>query len=165
MGTHRYLTSAFVLAAMASPAAAQQVAGSYEVKFEEMSTNCSPPPVSYGRTTLKIDVAKNSLRVNIDALRRELVGIPQKSGKINAKTTRPLASTVQGLDVKYGISGRVDDNGVVQLVLVAEYIRQDTKKPHCSQSWNITGIKQTPETDDAPKPKSALDFLVFPAVD
>ena len=89
---------------------------------------------------MKVDVAKRSLRVNIETI-PQMVGIPAKSGKINAKTTKKVATTVQGLDGKYGVSGRVDDNGVLQLVLVAEYTRQDNGKPHCTQSWNVSGVR------------------------
>jgi hypothetical protein len=162
MRESRLVAAVFILAAIASPALADDVAGSYEVKFEEMSTNCAPPPVTYTRGVVKVDVAKSSLRVNIETI-PQMVGIPAKSGKINAKTTKKVATTVQGLDGKYGVSGRVDDNGVLQLVLVAEYTRQDNGKPHCTQSWNVSGVRQSaaqqkPATDDKkPKPKSAFD--------
>jgi hypothetical protein len=26
-------------------------------------------------------------------------------------------------------------------VLTAQYIRQDTNKPHCMQAWNVTGAR------------------------
>jgi hypothetical protein len=92
-----------------------------------------------------------------------MVGIPAKSGKINAKTTKKVATTVQGLDGKYGVSGRVDDNGVLQLVLVAEYTRQDNGKPHCTQSWNVSGVRGKAATVEKPadkaKAKSMFDFM------
>ena len=163
MRESRLVAAVFMVAVASSPALADDVAGSYEVKFEEMSTNCSPPPVTYTRGTVRIDVAKSSLRVNIETI-PQLVGIPAKSGKINAKTTKKVATTVQGLDGKYGVSGRVDDNGVLQLVLVAEYTRQDNGKPHCTQSWNVSGVRgkaaaveQKPA--DKAKPKSMFDFM------
>ena len=56
------------------------------------------------------------------------------------------------------MSGRVDDQGVLELVLVAEFTRHDNVKPLCTQSWNLRGVKQTatPEQKDAKK-KSALE--------
>lgn len=162
MRESRLVAAVFIIAVSASSgrALANDVAGSYEVKFEEMSTNCSPPPVTYTRGTVRVDIGKSSLRVNIETI-PQMVGIPAKSGKINAKTTKKVATTVQGLDGKYGISGRVDDNGVLQLVLVAEYTRQDNGKPHCTQSWNVSGVRggKAAATDQKAKPKSTFDLM------
>lgn len=153
MRESRLVAAVFMVAVLASPALADDVAGSYEVKFEEMSTNCAPPPVTYTRGTVRIDVAKSSLRLNIETI-PQMVGIPAKSGKINAKTTKKVATTVQGLDGKYGVSGRVDDNGVLQLVLVAEYTRQDNGKPHCTQSWNVSGVRAKATVEQKPADKA-----------
>jgi hypothetical protein len=169
MRTNR-LVAASVLAVatlVAAPLAFAQanVAGTYEVKFEEMSTNCTPPPITYTRGNLKVDIAKSSMRVNIDTI-PQMIGIPAKSGKINAKMPKKLASTVQGLDVKATVSGRVDDNGVLQLVMVAEYTRTDNGKPHCTQSWNVSGVRAGTATQTGsgsaskPKTKSMLDGLL-----
>lgn len=161
MRTNRLVAASVFLIGLASPAFADDVGGTYDVKFEEMSTNCSPPPVTYTRGTVKVEATK-SLKVNIDTIPM-MVGVPAKSGKINAKTTKKSASVVQGLDGKYGVSGRVDENGVLQLVLVAEYTRQDNGKPHCTQSWNVSGVRQSaaqqkpPADEKKPKPKSAFD--------
>ena len=62
------------------------------------------------------------------------------------------------------MSGRVDDSGVLELVLVAEYTRQDNGKPLCTQSWNLRGVKSTGGTsdkDNKAQKKSSFDFL-FP---
>src|SRR4051812_43675646 len=156
MRTNRLVASIFASAfalglAMPAVALADDVSGSYDAKFEEMSTNCSPPPVAYTRGNVRIDVTKGSLKVNIDTI-PQMAGIPAKSGKISAKTIKKQATTVQGLDGKYGVSGRVDDNGVLQLVLVAEYTRSDNGKPHCTQSWNVSGVRSTGAAQAAPKP-------------
>ena len=132
-----------LVAALAAPAAAQQnVAGSYEAKFEEMSTNCDPVRFTYTRSIVRVDTAKNSLKVNIETI-PQMIGIPAKSGKINAKTPKKLATTITGIDGKYHVSGRVDDTGVLELVLVAEFTRSDNGKPLCTQSWNLRGVRQT----------------------
>ena len=166
MRTNRLVAaSVLAVAALATPALADDIAGTYEVKFEEMSTNCSPPPATYQRANLKIDVAKSSLRVNIDTI-PQMNGVPAKNGKISAKTPKKLASTVQGLDGKWAVSGRVDDNGVLQLVLVAEYTKHDDGKPYCTQSWNVSGVRGAAPAQTSPgkgsgaKPKSMLSGLL-----
>lgn len=166
MRTNRVAVAATaLLMALAAPATAQSVAGSYEVKFEELATTCDPVRFTYTRGIVRIDTGKNSLRVNIETI-PQMTGVPGKSGKISAKTPKKVATTVDGLDGKYRISGRVDDAGVLEVVLVAEYIRRDNGKPLCTQSWNLRGVRQQSDVDtkrksspDAP----ALD-LVIPAV-
>lgn len=170
MRTNRLVAASVLALAIgglaATPAFADDIAGTYEVKFEEMSTNCSPPPATYQRANLKIDVAKSSLRVNIDTI-PQMNGVPAKNGKISAKTPKKLASTVQGLDGKWAVSGRVDDNGVLQLVLVAEYTKHDDGKPYCTQSWNVSGVRGTAPAQTSPgkgsgsaKPKSMLSGML-----
>ena len=72
-----------------------------------------------------------------------MAGVPAKSGKVTAKMPKKQATTVQGLDGKYGVSGRVDDSGVLQLVLVAEYTSQARRRRMCTQSWNVSGVRQS----------------------
>ncbi|HET9988142.1 MAG TPA: hypothetical protein VFQ65_06475 [Kofleriaceae bacterium] len=133
------------LGILGSGARAEDAAGSYDVKFDEMGHNCNPPPVALGRSKLNIATRKNSLVVNIDTI-PEMAGVPQKGGKVNAKTVKgAVPTTVQGLDAKYSIAGKIDDGGMLQLVLVAEYIKHDDKKPYCTQSWNVTGLRGTPD--------------------
>ena len=125
---------------LAAPAFADDnVAGVYDVKFEEMASNCSPPPVALGRGKLTIDIKKSSLTVNTDLI-PQLVGVPSKGGKINAKTTKVVGTTVVGLSGKYSVAGRVD-GAMLSLVLVAEYIKQADNKPYCTQSWNVSGAR------------------------
>jgi hypothetical protein len=157
MPKHAAFVSALLMAT-AAPAVAQPVAGSYEVKFEEMSTNCDPVRFTYTRGIVKIDTAKSSMRVNFDNIRRELAGVPAKSGKISAKTPKKSATTIEGIDGKYGISGRVDDSGVLELVLVAELFRHDNGKPLCTQSWNVRGVRQTASNDKKPKQKKSASI-------
>jgi hypothetical protein len=127
---------------------AEDAAGSYDVKFEEMGHNCNPPPVALGRGKLTIATRKNSLVVNIDTI-PEMAGIPEKGGKVNAKTVKgAVPTTVGGLDAKYSIAGKIEEGGMLQLVLVAEYIKHDDKKPYCTQSWNVTGLRGTPDKSE-----------------
>ncbi|MEO6776847.1 MAG: hypothetical protein ABI467_28175 [Kofleriaceae bacterium] len=136
-----------LVASLGSVALAEDAAGSYDVKFDEMGHNCNPPPVALGRSKLTIATRKNSLVVNIDTI-PEMAGVAQRSGKVNAKTLKgAVATTVQGLDAKYSIAGKIEEGGMLQLVLVAEYIRHDNKKPYCTQSWNVTGLRATDKPD------------------
>ena len=111
-----------------------------------MATTCTPPPVTLARSkvTIATNAKKNSLTVNIDTI-PEMAGVPQKGGKVNAKTVKGtngvVPTTVQGLDAKYSIAGKIEEGGMLQLVLVAEYIKHDDKKPYCTQSWNVTGLR------------------------
>ncbi len=166
---NRLATAGMLLLALAAPAVAQSVAGSYEVKFEEMSTNCDPVRFTYTRSVVRIGTpGKNSLTVNIETI-PQLAGIPAKSGKINAKTPKKVATTIDGVDGKYGASGRVDDSGVLELVLVAELFRKDNGKPLCTQSWNLRGVRQGSGETKADKPtdtkqkKSVLAIDVIPS--
>ena len=144
----RTLFALVLVASLGSVVRAEDAAGSYDVKFEEMGHNCTPPPVALGRGKLNIATRKNSLVVNIDTI-PEMAGIPEKGGKVNAKTVKgAVATTVGGLDAKYSIAGKIDDGGMLQLVLVAEYIKHDDKKPYCTQSWNVTGLRATPDKSE-----------------
>jgi hypothetical protein len=144
----RSLFALVLVASLASVVHAEDAAGSYDVKFEEMGHNCNPPPVALGRGKLTIATRKNSLVVNIDTI-PEMAGVPEKGGKVNAKTVKgAVPTTVGGLDAKYSIAGKIDDGGMLQLVLVAEYIKHDDKKPYCTQSWNVTGLRGTPDKSE-----------------
>jgi hypothetical protein len=144
----RTLFALVLVASLGSVVRAEDAAGTYTVKFEEMGHNCNPPPVALGRGTLTIATRKNSLVVNIDTI-PEMAGVPEKGGKVNAKTVKgAVPTTVGGLDAKYSIAGKIDDGGMLQLVLVAEYIKHDDKKPYCTQSWNVTGLRGTPDKSE-----------------
>lgn len=170
MRTLRPVAALLFVATFASPALADvKVDGNYEVKFEEMSTNCDPPRFAYSRGMVKIDTVKRSLRVDIATIPM-MTGVPAKSGKINAKTLKKTGTTVQGLDGKYHVSGRVDSSGVLQLVLVAEFSKSGETKTLCTQSWNITGVRQS-TADKAPVKKKRSNptsagslFGFFPAL-
>jgi hypothetical protein len=150
------LAGVFVLSAVGTAYAEENVAGSYDVKFEEMASNCTPPPVTMGRGKVAIDVKKTTLTVNIELI-PQLVGVPAKNGKIKANTAKVVPTPVTGLDGKYSIAGRIE-SGILQLVLVAEYINHETKKPYCTQSWNLSGVPST----DKPDKKSAMYVDLMP---
>ena len=131
-----------VLAMLASSAPAfadETVAGTYDVKFEESGSTCSPPPLTLGKGKLTIDIRKGSLTVNTDLI-PQMAGVPQKNGKISAKTLKIQDTTIGGLSARYSVAGHVD-GGMLQLVMTAEYIRKDTNKPYCTQAWNVSGLR------------------------
>jgi len=131
-----------VVAAAASAARADDgVSGTYDIKIDEMANNCSPAPVALQQKTLRVDVKSSSLSVDIETIPM-MSGNASKNGRISAKTAKVMPTTVGGLDGKYSIAGHSNDKGL-ELVLVAEYSRSDTKKPYCTQSWTITGKKST----------------------
>lgn len=134
------LAGVLVLAATSSAfAQAPAVAGTFDVKYDEAGSTCNPPPVTYTRGKVVVEENKKGVTVNIETI-PQMFGGPAKKGSFKASTTKQVPTTVQGLDAKYTISGRIDESGVIAVVLVAEY--QANKKPYCVQSWNISGIRQ-----------------------
>lgn len=140
-----WLAASGVLLLAAPARADQDISGTYDVKFEESGSTCNPPPVALRHGKLTIDVKKNASTVNTDLI-PQMVGAVPKDGAIEAKTLKLVGTTVAGLSGRYSIKGRVD-SGTVSVVLVADYVRQDTNKPYCSQAWNVSG----PRVDAAKK--------------
>lgn len=115
------------------------VAGTYDVKYEEMSNNCTNVGMALGRGVLKLEIkGGTSLVVNIERIPL-MNGVPAK-GKITARS-KAGPTSIQGLDGTFSVAGRAGTDGFLQLVFVAEY--QVKGKPLCTQSWNISGVKQT----------------------
>lgn len=142
------------LLATTAPAYADDLAGSYDVKFEQVSSNCEHPIAYPQHGSIKLDVKGSDLQVDIDRTPL-MVGKPTKNGKINAKSPRPGHTPVQGMDGVFSVAGRVTSEGMLALVMIGEY--QASGKPLCTQSWNLSGIRAQPErndkTDKPDKPK------------
>jgi hypothetical protein len=133
------------LVLMTSPAWAD-VAGTYDVKYEEVSTNCTSP-LKYPPGTLDVKVKGNS--VTVDIARTPLMqGSVAKGGKISAKSKQGKTS-LEGMDGVFSVAGKVTPEGMLSFVMVGEYTASG--KALCSQSWNVVGIK----ADPAPKPSKA----------
>ena len=129
-----------LLLALAPAARADDsVAGTFDVKVEEMADNCSPPPVALQTKSLTIEVKAGNVAVHIDTIPLLQGPASKVGGKVAAKTSKRMATTVTGLDGDYRIAGHVAPDRALELVLIAEYTRQDTKKAYCTQSWTITG--------------------------
>lgn len=134
--------------------AAADVTGIYDVKFEEVSTNCTSP-LRYTPGKLTIKITGNSLTVDID--RTPLMGgIPSKTDKISAKS-KPGGTMVEGMTGVFSVAGKVSPEGLLHLVMVGEYSANN--KPLCTQSWNVNG----PRTDTI-KPKKSGKTSAKPVV-
>lgn len=120
-----------VIATLAStPArAGEGVAGTYDVKLDETASTCDPKPESFGKSKVQLSVAKGKLTVKFATIYK-MVGAATKDGQINAKTAKLIGTSIGGLSARYAVAGHVTGDAV-ELVLTAQYIRQDTNKPHC----------------------------------
>jgi hypothetical protein len=131
---------AVLVVVVGSPARADQsVAGTYEVQFEEAASTCTPKPETLAKGKVVIAIKKRTLTVKFDSI-YQMVGTPAKGGKISAKTKNLIGTSVGGLSARYSVSGHAD-NATLSVVLTAQYIRQDTYKPHCQQIWNVKGTR------------------------
>jgi len=144
---------ALVLAA--SPAHAD-VAGTYDVKYEEVSTNC-PSPLKYSHGKLVVKVKGTTATVDID--RTPLMqGSVGKGGKVSAKSKLGNTS-LDGMSGVFSVAGKITPEGILSFVMVGEYTAGG--KALCSQSWNVSGSKA--ETTPAPKAgkKQATDPMTL----
>jgi hypothetical protein len=121
------------------------VAGVYEVKYEEVPSNCTTHKLAYAPGTLAVKVKGTQMIVDI-ARTPEMIGAAPKNGKVSAKSK--LGSTmIQGMKGVFSVAGRITAEGTLYLVMTGEYSANG--KPLCTQTWNISGAKQMPP----PKPK------------
>ena len=146
---------ALVLAA--SPAHAD-VAGVYDVKYEEVSTNCTSP-LKYPHGKLEVKVKGTGVTVDID--RTPLMqGSVGKGGKISAKSKLGNTS-IEGMTGVFSVAGKVTADGVLAFVMVGEYTAGG--KPLCSQSWNVSGTKAA-TSPKAGKKLSSEPLTLMPAM-
>ena len=149
--TSRSVALAATLLALAAPAYADDMAGSYDVKFEQVSTNCEHPVAYPQHGTLKIEVKGVDLQVDIERTPL-MIGKSAKTGKISAKSPKPGHTPIQGMDGVFSVAGRITAEGMLSLVMVGEY--QTAGKPLCTQSWNLAGLRAKTDKIDKPKPKN-----------
>jgi hypothetical protein len=142
MRTTQIVLAVLGLALAASPALADDVAGMYDVKYDEVSTNC-PSPLKYTHGKLEIKVKGTQLTVDIDRT-PIMVGSPAKNAKVSAKS-KSGPTMLDGMAGSFSVAGKVTPEGMLTLVMVGEYTAGG--KALCTQSWNVVGIKA-----DAAKP-------------
>ncbi len=134
--------------ALAAPAHADDLAGAYDVKFEQVSTNCEHPLAYPQHGTLRIEIKGGDLQVDIDRT-PIMLGKSAKPGKISAKSPKPGHTPVEGMDGVFSVAGRITTEGMLSLVMVGEY--QTAGKPLCTQSWNLAGLRARSDRPDKPK--------------
>lgn len=134
------LLPALTVLALAAPALADDgITGTYDVKYDEAGSTCDPKPVTLTKSKLTIAIKKGALNVSFDPA-FQLVGKATADGAITAKTAKLIGTQIGGLSARYSVVGHAA-SGSVQLALTAQYIRQDTNKPYCAQTWNLTGTR------------------------
>lgn len=126
--------------ALATPAFADDGTGIYDVTYADAGSTCTANPVTLTKGKLTIAIKKGALSVSFDPA-FQLTGTPTKDGTINAKTTKLIGTSLGGLSARYSVVGHAQ-NGALQLALTATYIRQDTNKAYCAQTWNVTSAKK-----------------------
>ena len=154
------LASAVLLMAVVAPAAAEDVHGAYDVKYEEVSTNC-PSPLKYQHG--KLDVKKTSTGINVDIDRTPVMqGSVTKAGKVSAKS-KSGPTMLEGMNGVFSVAGKITPEGVLTFVMVGEYTAGG--KALCTQSWNVVGSKAE-AAPTPPKKKSATstEELFVPSI-
>jgi hypothetical protein len=122
----------------ASPAQADDtIGGTYDVKIEETAGTCSPKPESFVKGKVQLAIKKSAVTVKFNAI-YQMVGTADGHGHLDAKTAKLIGTSVAGLSARYSVSGHAG-GGTIDLALTAEYIRQDTNRPHCKQMWHVSG--------------------------
>jgi hypothetical protein len=136
----RSMVLAVAVLAAAAPAYADDVtiAGAYDVKFDQISTNCEHPVDYSQHRTLKVAVKGSDVQVDIDRTPL-MVGKSTKTKKLSAKSPRPGHTPIAGMDGVFSVAGRITEEGMLSLVMIAEY--QTAGKPLCTQSWNLSGLR------------------------
>jgi hypothetical protein len=134
------MRSIAIVCLLASSAFAEDITGVYDVKFETMASDCNPPPVALGRGKLTIGSKKGTLTLDVSPI-PQLAGGEANEGKVTFRSNRVFGTTVVGLLAKYSATGDAK-GGKVDLLLVADYIKQTDSKPYCKQSWKVTGDKK-----------------------
>lgn len=128
----------FVLATATPALADDSIVGTYKVKFEQVSTNCTSPVAYRDFENIKVLVKGNDVQVDIHDTPL-MVGKAGKAGKINVKS-KAGHTPIGGMDGTFSLAGRISPEGMISLVMVGEYTSNG--KPLCTQSWNLSGSKQ-----------------------
>jgi hypothetical protein len=143
---------------------ADAAAGTFEVKYEEVTSNCENTGMALTHGSLAIAKRKpNTVSVDISRIPL-LVGSANKGGRVKA-TSKLGKTSIEGLDGRFSLAGTVNDDGVLQMVFVAEYYLH--AKAFCTQSWNVSGVRgaaaekpRKTETEVAPQAALPSGFNV-----
>jgi hypothetical protein len=152
----RHLVGLAIL--LVSTAAAADVTGTYEVKYEEVSSNCASP-LRYPHG--KLEVKQKGTTVTVDIDRTPLMhGSVSKTGKISAKS-KSGPTSLGGMNGVFSVAGKITPEGMLAFVMVGEYTANG--KPLCSQSWNVAGSKAEPAAPTKGK-RQASGVLALPSL-
>lgn len=138
----RKLLVPLVVLLTASTASAD-ISGTYDVKFEDVSTNCTTQKLTYKPQQISVKLRGNQITIDIDVT-PVMTGVPQKNGKVSAKS-KAGSTMISGMKGVFSVAGRITNDGSLALVMVGEYSTEQGKAL-CSQSWNVSG----PRVDTKP---------------
>jgi type 1 fimbria pilin len=139
----RKLLVGLVFLLAATPALAD-ISGTYDVKFEDVSTNCTTQKLTYKPQPISVKVKANQVTIDVD-MTPVMTGVPQKAGKVSAKS-KAGNTMISGMKGVFSIAGKITNDGALVLVMVGEYTNEQGK-PLCTQSWNVSG----PRIDAKPR--------------
>jgi len=143
------LAGVLVATGFTAGVARADVAGTYEVKYEEVSSNCTTGKLAYGPGTLEVKVKGTQMLVDIDRT-PPMVGAPPKGGSGNVSAKSKLGKTmIQGMQGVFSVAGRITPEGTLYLVMTGEYSTDG--RPLCTQTWNLSGAKQGTAPATPPK--------------
>lgn len=145
MRTFLSASVALLLLAIAAPSHAQEITGAYDVKYEEVANNCDKTGMSLVRGKLRVRKDNKQLVVDIERIPL-MSGSPSKSGAVRA-TSKIGPTSIDKLDGKFSVAGKAD-GAALDLVFVAEYYVKGAAL--CTQSWNVTGTKESSDAKAAP---------------
>jgi hypothetical protein len=131
----KFLVPVAIVFAAATPAYAD-VSGTYDVKFEDVSTNCTTQKLTYKPQPISVKIKGTQVTVDID-LTPVMTGVTQKNNKVSAKS-KAGNTMISGMKGVFSVAGRITVDGALSFVMVGEYSTEQGK-PLCTQSWNISG--------------------------
>ena len=130
----RNLLVGLVFLLAATPAFAD-ISGTYDVKFEDVSTNCTTQKLTYKPQPISVKLKANQVTVDVD-MTPVMTGVPQKNGKVSAKS-KAGNTMISGMKGVFSVAGKITNDGALVFVMVGEYT-DDQGKPLCTQSWNVS---------------------------
>ena len=119
------------------PSGPVEVTGTFDVNYDEVTSNCEQTGMALTRGKLEIIRRKaHTVAIDIDRV-PIMVGSESKGGRVKA-TSKLGKTSIQGLDGRFSISGAVNGDGVLAIVFVPVYVQG---KPYCTQCWNVAGVR------------------------
>ena len=115
-----------------------EVAGTYEVKFEQVANNCSGVGMNLASARVVLDKGKGrGVSVTVPSV-PIMTGRASSGGKFRASVKKGKTA-IEGVDGRFSVAGRVEKR-TVQFLFIAEYFRG--ARPLCTQSWNASGPRR-----------------------